>query len=132
MPSGSWIHISVKPQGSVAGPRMMGTPAAASRACPAWTSPYLNPDHQRAPGKAGRAPALAEPPPLPPRPGGEKAAELAPAISPRIEELRRSLPDAVLVQVDGGIHGDNIRRAREAGAELFIAGSAVFYRVVGR
>ena len=38
MPSGSWIHISVKPQGSVAGSRMMGTPAAASRACPAWTS----------------------------------------------------------------------------------------------
>ena len=38
MPSGSWIHISVKPQGSVAGPRMMGTAAAASRACSAWTS----------------------------------------------------------------------------------------------
>jgi hypothetical protein len=38
MPSGSWIHISVKPQGSVAGSRMMGTPAAPSRACSAWTS----------------------------------------------------------------------------------------------
>src|SRR4249920_1917699 len=38
MPSGSWIHISVKPQGSVAGPRTIGTPAAASRACSAWTS----------------------------------------------------------------------------------------------
>jgi hypothetical protein len=38
MPSGSWIHISVKPQGSVAGPRRMGTAAAASRACSAWTS----------------------------------------------------------------------------------------------
>ena len=38
MPSGSWIHISVKPQGSVAGSRMMGTAAAASRACPAWMS----------------------------------------------------------------------------------------------
>ena len=38
MPSGSWIHISVKPQGSVAGPRMIGTPAAASRACSARTS----------------------------------------------------------------------------------------------
>jgi hypothetical protein len=33
MPSGSWVHISVKPQGSSAGPRMMGTAAAASRAC---------------------------------------------------------------------------------------------------
>ena len=29
MPSGAWIHISVKPHGSVTGPRMMGTPAAA-------------------------------------------------------------------------------------------------------
>jgi hypothetical protein len=38
MPSGSWIHISIKPHGSVTGPRMMGTPAAASRACSAWTS----------------------------------------------------------------------------------------------
>jgi hypothetical protein len=37
MPSGSSIHISIKPQGSVAGSRMMRTPAAASRACSAWT-----------------------------------------------------------------------------------------------
>ena len=35
MPSGSWIHISIKPHGSATGPRMMGTPAAASRACAA-------------------------------------------------------------------------------------------------
>jgi hypothetical protein len=33
MPSGSSIHISTSPQGSVAGSRMTGTPAAASRAC---------------------------------------------------------------------------------------------------
>jgi hypothetical protein len=38
MPSGSLIHISIKPHGSVMGPRMMGTPAVASRACSAWTS----------------------------------------------------------------------------------------------
>jgi len=38
MPSGSEIHISVKPHGPVTGPEMMGTPAAASRACSAWTS----------------------------------------------------------------------------------------------
>jgi hypothetical protein len=38
MPSGFWIHISIKPQGCLAGPRVMGTPAAASRACSAWTS----------------------------------------------------------------------------------------------
>ena len=38
MPSGSSIHISIKPHGSVAGSRMMGTPATASRACSARTS----------------------------------------------------------------------------------------------
>jgi hypothetical protein len=38
MPSGSSIHISVSPQGSVAGARRTGTPAAASRACSLRTS----------------------------------------------------------------------------------------------
>jgi hypothetical protein len=33
MPSGSSIHISISSQGSAAGARMTGTPAAASRAC---------------------------------------------------------------------------------------------------
>ena len=37
MPSRSWIHISVRPQGFAAGSRMTGTPAAASRACPVRT-----------------------------------------------------------------------------------------------
>jgi hypothetical protein len=32
IPSRSWIHISVKSQGSVAGSRVMGTAAAAGRA----------------------------------------------------------------------------------------------------
>ena len=38
MPSGSSIHISTSPQGSVTGSRMTGTPAIASRACSARTS----------------------------------------------------------------------------------------------
>jgi ribulose-phosphate 3-epimerase len=46
----------------------------------------------------------------------------------RIAELRRSLPDSVLVQVDGGIHGENVRAVRDAGAELLVAGSAVFWQ----
>jgi ribulose-phosphate 3-epimerase len=46
----------------------------------------------------------------------------------RIAELRRTLPDGVLVQVDGGIHGDNVRTVREAGADLLVAGSAVFWQ----
>jgi len=55
MPSGSSIHISISPQGSVAGARMMGTPAAASRAC-SPDIPDLDPDHHRAPGRTGRVP----------------------------------------------------------------------------
>jgi len=38
MPLGSSIHISISPQDSVAGSRMTGTPAAASRPCSARTS----------------------------------------------------------------------------------------------
>ena len=46
----------------------------------------------------------------------------------RIAELRRSLPESVLVQVDGGVHGENIRSVREAGADLLVAGSAIFWQ----
>ncbi len=45
----------------------------------------------------------------------------------RIAELRRRLPDHVLVQVDGGISSDNVRAVRDAGAQLIVAGSAVFW-----
>jgi ribulose-phosphate 3-epimerase len=44
----------------------------------------------------------------------------------RIRELRESLADSVYVQVDGGIKADNVRSVREAGAQLLVAGSAVF------
>jgi ribulose-phosphate 3-epimerase len=46
----------------------------------------------------------------------------------RIAELRRSVPDTVLVQVDGGVHADNVRAIRDAGADLLVAGSAVFWQ----
>jgi ribulose-phosphate 3-epimerase len=46
----------------------------------------------------------------------------------RIAELRRLLPEGVHVQVDGGIHADNMRSVREAGADLLVAGSAVFWQ----
>ena len=45
---------------------------------------------------------------------------------PRIGELRASLPSAVRVQVDGGVGADNIAVVHEAGADLLVAGSAVF------
>jgi ribulose-phosphate 3-epimerase len=43
----------------------------------------------------------------------------------RIRELRGLLPRK-LVQVDGGVTGDNIRSIHEAGADLIVAGNAVF------
>ena len=46
----------------------------------------------------------------------------------RIAELRRSVPGTVLVQVDGGVHGDNARAVRDAGADLLVAGSAIFWQ----
>jgi ribulose-phosphate 3-epimerase len=45
----------------------------------------------------------------------------------RIEDLRGALPVDVRVQVDGGINRETARAAREAGADLLVAGSAVFW-----
>jgi ribulose-phosphate 3-epimerase len=45
----------------------------------------------------------------------------------RIERLRALLPAGVRVQVDGGINEETIRRARDAGADLLVAGSAIFW-----
>ena len=46
----------------------------------------------------------------------------------RIRTVREILPPQVHVQVDGGIGPDNIREARDAGANLFVAGSSIFAR----
>jgi ribulose-phosphate 3-epimerase len=45
----------------------------------------------------------------------------------RIAELRSSLPSGTRIQVDGGINRDTARVARDAGADLLVAGSAVFW-----
>jgi ribulose-phosphate 3-epimerase len=45
----------------------------------------------------------------------------------RIEELRGALPADVRVQVDGGINRETASAARDAGADLLVAGSAVFW-----
>jgi ribulose-phosphate 3-epimerase len=47
---------------------------------------------------------------------------------PRIRELRSQLHERVVVQVDGGITQENVRMVRDAGAEAFVAGSAIFGR----
>jgi ribulose-phosphate 3-epimerase len=45
----------------------------------------------------------------------------------RIGRLRELLPPVVRVQVDGGINRESARAARKAGADLLVAGSAVFW-----
>jgi ribulose-phosphate 3-epimerase len=47
---------------------------------------------------------------------------------PRIRELRSQLHERVVVQVDGGITQENVRMVRDAGAEAYVAGTAIFGR----
>jgi ribulose-phosphate 3-epimerase len=44
----------------------------------------------------------------------------------RVRELVGDGPDAVWIQVDGGVSADTIEQCAEAGADTFVAGSAVF------
>ena len=60
-------------------------------------------------------------------PGYSGQAFMAEAPS-RIERLRSLLPSDVRVQVDGGINLESVSLAREAGAELLVAGSAIFWQ----
>ena len=57
---------------------------------------------------------------------GYSGQEFMPDALARIRELRGLLPSDVLIQVDGGVGGDNIRTVHEAGASLLVAGSAIF------
>jgi ribulose-phosphate 3-epimerase len=51
-----------------------------------------------------------------------------PESTERVRTLRGLLPESVHVQVDGGVGPDNIRALYEAGAALFVAGTAIFGR----
>ncbi len=51
-----------------------------------------------------------------------------PAAFDRIARLRELLPADVRVQVDGGVNRDTARSARDAGADLLVAGSAIFWK----
>jgi ribulose-phosphate 3-epimerase len=55
--------------------------------------------------------------------GGQK---FIPGSIDKIDRLRRLLPDDVAVEVDGGIHQDTADGVIRAGANLLVAGSAVF------
>jgi ribulose-phosphate 3-epimerase len=49
-----------------------------------------------------------------------------PEAIPRVERLRSLLAESKHVQVDGGVGRDNIPQLREAGADLFVAGTSTF------
>jgi ribulose-phosphate 3-epimerase len=49
-----------------------------------------------------------------------------PASVDKLARMRKALPDHVALEVDGGIHGDTAGAAADAGANLLVAGSAVF------
>jgi ribulose-phosphate 3-epimerase len=55
--------------------------------------------------------------------GGQK---YIPTSTGRLARLRELLPDDVVLEIDGGISLETIDEARDAGAQLFVAGSSVF------
>ena len=48
------------------------------------------------------------------------------AVRERIDALGRSDDAMIRLEVDGGVKPDNIRRIAQAGADMFVAGSAIF------
>ena len=46
----------------------------------------------------------------------------------RIANLRSLVPDSVVVQVDGGVSARTAAEIRQAGADLLVAGSAIFWQ----
>jgi ribulose-phosphate 3-epimerase len=55
--------------------------------------------------------------------GGQK---LIPAALGKVPQVRRMLPPHAAVELDGGVHRDNIRQVVAMGANWIVAGSAVF------
>jgi ribulose-phosphate 3-epimerase len=58
---------------------------------------------------------------------GYSGQEFMPDALERIAGLRALLPAEVRLQVDGGVHHDTIGPARDAGADLLVSGSAIFW-----
>ncbi len=59
---------------------------------------------------------------------GYSGQEFMPEAIERIRTVRRTLPANVHLQVDGGIGPENVREVYDAGANLLVAGSAIFGR----
>ena len=48
-------------------------------------------------------------------------------VVPKISEVSKMLPEGVMLEVDGGIKPSNARLVKDAGANVLVAGSSVFY-----
>ena len=59
---------------------------------------------------------------------GYSGQEFMPEAVERVRELRARVGADVFVQVDGGIVNENVRSVHDAGANLLVAGSAIFGR----
>lgn len=59
---------------------------------------------------------------------GYSGQQFMPEAIPRVRELRGLLPEGMHVQVDGGVGPDNVAELRDAGANLFVAGTSIFGR----
>jgi ribulose-phosphate 3-epimerase len=57
---------------------------------------------------------------------GWGAQKFLPASLGKLARMRAALPETVVLEVDGGIHRDTAAGAARAGANLLVAGSAVF------
>jgi len=58
---------------------------------------------------------------------GYSGQQFMPDAYERLRRLRELLPPSMHLQVDGGVNRENIRAAREAGASLLVAATAVFH-----
>ena len=58
--------------------------------------------------------------------GGQKYIESCTQKIIEVVEMAKNLPYELLIQVDGGINAENIHIPRDAGANIFVAGNAVF------
>jgi ribulose-phosphate 3-epimerase len=57
---------------------------------------------------------------------GWSAQKFIPASLGKLERMRRELPEHVVLEVDGGVHSGTAQECLSAGANLLVAGSAVF------
>ena len=61
---------------------------------------------------------------------GFEGQKFIPEVIPKIRRLRKMVIDLILsleIEVDGGIDPENIGRVSSAGADVFVAGSAIYY-----